>query len=95
MPYQLMPCGCLNPTAIDQGDWWVLRIAVSASSPEGIRRGVIAFSRARGTIKGDTRTLMDVSEDAELRLDPLLDFQEQILRWHGKKKGLRCFVSEK
>lgn len=38
---------------------------------------------------------MDVSEDAELRLDPLLDFQEQILRWHGKKKGLRCFVSEK
>ena len=33
----------------------------------------------RSSIAGDTRTLVDVAEDAELRSDPLLDFRQEVL----------------
>ena len=40
------------------------------------RRGI---HEVRSSIAGDTRTLVDVAEDTELRSDPLLDFRQEVL----------------
>ena len=42
-----------------------------------VHRGGI--HEVRGSIAGDTRTLMDVAENAELRSDPVLDFRQEVL----------------